>query len=146
MVWIERRWWSMAKQRYCKVCRCITTNANGYCDAHQPKPRERSKESDRRYNEQRPERHKFYHSKDWKALRRIKVAKNPVCERCLERGVITPTQIVHHKITIEEDYSKRLDLDNLESLCRRCHNEEHSPKLKQARELSEVVAKYRRNT
>ena len=44
-----------------------------------------------------PEIAKKYRSKRWQKLRILKKAQNPVCERCLKNGKVTPTYIIHHK-------------------------------------------------
>lgn len=67
----------------------------------------------------------FYNSKAWKKLSRLYMTmKNYVCERCGKPG-----DICHHKqyITVENihDANITLNLDNLECLCKECHNKEH---------------------
>lgn len=73
---------------------------------------------------------KFYDSAAWKKCRegyRKKVGG--LCERCLARGLIVPGDIVHHKIYLTEDNYKdpsvALNWDNLEYLCKSCHDQEH---------------------
>lgn len=137
----------MGKQIYCKHRGCyeLVDSGRGYCDAHINERGKQSREVNTTYNQQRPERHRFYHTKEWKQLRKKKVAKTPYCERCKAKGVYRPVEIVHHKIEIEQDWSKRLEIDNLESVCRSCHNEIHSnsDKKKKSDELKKVIEKYR---
>lgn len=45
-----------------------------------------------------------------------------LCQACLERGVLTRATEVHHVIPIEIDPTRRLDLDNLVSLCKPDHS------------------------
>lgn len=71
------------------------------------------------------ELHRFYKSIHWKVAREIKIQKaNGRCERCGAIG-----KEVHHKIRINinnvMDPRVSLNQDNLEYLCRRCHNKEH---------------------
>jgi len=71
------------------------------------------------------ELHRFYKSKAWFIARNIKTnATQGKCERCGAIG-----EEVHHKIrlTVENvnDTSISLNQDNLELLCRECHNDEH---------------------
>ena len=77
----------------------------------------------------------FYKSKAWlrkrkKILRRDKY----LCVRCKRYGrrgrdgLPVAAEIVHHKIPLEVDPSKKLDDENLESLCKACHNKEHPEK------------------
>ena len=69
--------------------------------------------------------HNFYKSPAWLAARELKIMSvNGLCERCGQIGIE-----VHHKVrlTIENvnDSSVSLNQDNLELLCRECHNQEH---------------------
>jgi len=62
--------------------------------------------------------HNFYKSPAWLAAREIKIMSvNGLCERCGQIGIE-----VHHKerLTIEN-----VNEENLELLCRECHNKEH---------------------
>lgn len=66
----------------------------------------------------------FYNSSAWQKQRKYKMQQeNYRCARC--GGV---AEDVHHKITLTEqnvnDLNVSLDLDNLECVCRRCHNKE----------------------
>ncbi|MBU1092916.1 MAG: HNH endonuclease [Firmicutes bacterium] len=69
--------------------------------------------------------HNFYKSPAWLAARELKImAVNGLCERCGQIGIE-----VHHKesLTTENvnDSFVSLNQDNLELLCRECHNMEH---------------------
>lgn len=75
----------------------------------------------------------FYDSKAWKDCRKAyKASKQGLCERCLANGIISPGEIVHHKIHVEPDTINNpnviLNWDNLELLCRKCHGLEHGAK------------------
>lgn len=72
----------------------------------------------------------FYKSKQWLSVRAYKLAlTNRLCERCLENGVIKPAVDVHHKIILNEsnihDPNITLNIDNLMSVCKECHNIVH---------------------
>lgn len=68
----------------------------------------------------------FYQSKEWKLLRNQKFYDaDGLCEICRAKGIIKSAKEIHHKIPIEEDWSKRLDYDNLIALCSDCHNQQH---------------------
>jgi 5-methylcytosine-specific restriction endonuclease McrA len=69
--------------------------------------------------------HRFYKSVSWQVAREIKIREtNGKCERCGALG-----EEVHHKkrLTIHNvmDPVISLNQENLELLCRKCHNEEH---------------------
>ncbi len=71
------------------------------------------------------ELHRFYKSIQWKVARTIKIQEaNGRCERC---GVLG--EEVHHNIrlTVQNvmDTMISLNQDNLELLCKKCHNKEH---------------------
>lgn len=76
-----------------------------------------------------PEIAKKYKSAKWKKLRAMKLAMNPLCERCLAKGISNSSHIVHHKEYITDknyfDDDVFYNIDNLECLCQACHNEEH---------------------
>ena len=72
----------------------------------------------------------FYHTAAWLKCRDAYIAKvGGLCERCAEKGIIRPGDIVHHKEYINpgnvKDPDILLSFDNLEYLCLECHNEEH---------------------
>ena len=73
---------------------------------------------------------KFYASVAWKETRKAyRKSQGGLCERCKAKGLITPGEIVHHKthLTPENinDEIITLNWNNLELLCRQCHEEEH---------------------
>jgi 5-methylcytosine-specific restriction endonuclease McrA len=72
----------------------------------------------------------FYNSKAWKDTRRTyKQSVGGLCERCRAKGLITPAEIIHHKIPLNADNVQDLELSlgwcNLQALCRKCHGEIH---------------------
>ena len=72
----------------------------------------------------------FYKSYAWQQCRAA-YAKSVggLCERCLQRGLYTPGEIVHHKIHLTRanitDPKITSSFDNLCLLCRACHEEVH---------------------
>ncbi len=69
--------------------------------------------------------HNFYKSDTWKLAREIKIRQvNGLCERCGSIG-----QEVHHKDRLNidnvNDVSVSINPENLELLCKDCHNKEH---------------------
>ena len=68
----------------------------------------------------------FYNSSEWKALRNYKFGMaEGLCELCRKKGIVKAGREVHHRVSIQDDWSKRLDFDNLILLCSDCHNAEH---------------------
>lgn len=80
------------------------------------------------------ERRKIYQTKRWARLRAAKFANDPLCEACLQKepSVIRPAEDVHHIVSFmsTEDPFKRnalaFDYDNLQSLCKECHQKIHN--------------------
>lgn len=71
------------------------------------------------------ELHRFYKSKAWFVARNVKTnATQGKCELCGAIG-----EEVHHKIRLivdnVNDTNISLNQDNLELLCKDCHNDEH---------------------
>ena len=73
----------------------------------------------------------FYFSTAWRHTRKSYLQRvGGLCERCLKKGLYHPAVIVHHKVylTLENIHNPEIALnyDNLEALCRECHESEHS--------------------
>ena len=72
----------------------------------------------------------FYSSKVWKKTREAyRKSRQNLCEPCLLKGIITPAEIVHHKIELNpvniNDPTVSLCWDNLQCVCRECHAKAH---------------------
>lgn len=72
----------------------------------------------------------FYSGYAWKQCRKAYAkSKGNLCERCLEKGLFTPGDIVHHKVYLTPDNINdpniTLNWDNLELVCHACHDMEH---------------------
>lgn len=81
----------------------------------------------------------FYKSKDWKLLRLEALQRdNYLCVECLKNGKITPADTVHHIKPLRIDQTGAEDLNNLETVCRACHNKLH-------RERPKTLAKKKQN-
>ena len=77
----------------------------------------------------------FENSAAWKARREDALRRDKYrCVECqrfgrkTEDGLPVPAELVHHVVPLEVDWGKRLSLDNLQSLCRSCHNKKHPEK------------------
>ena len=94
----------------------------------------------RKRGERDQEIQKIYNTKAWRKLREAHLFQHPLCENCLEKGIIndgsmnggTPGDLeVHHKrpisdgVDIEEMKTIAYDPWNLKTLCQKCHTEEH---------------------
>lgn len=71
----------------------------------------------------------YYNSALWRTTRLEYKSKHPICERCLHEGRVTPMTDVHHMCrfgqgrTASERWQLLTDMDNLVSLCSKCHHE-----------------------
>lgn len=84
------------------------------------------------------QKRKFYDSGAWKNLRKVAMERcNNECQKCKKNGYVTIDtnehngkrkkikMVVHHIKELEHHPKLALDIDNLEALCVRCHNEIH---------------------
>lgn len=91
---------------------------------------------------------RFYKSKAWQRTRAVAWARDKgLCVDCMKRGLITPAEEVHHikELTTDniDDPRVTLNLDNLVSLCRECHQARHNTNASRYKILpnGQVVAK-----
>ena len=99
-----------------------------YCQEHKAWAEQRRAEAQRLYDQQErdPRIVEFYNSREWKALRRRALERDAyLCQPCLREKRITRADTVHHIVPVTVDWSRRLDLSNLEAICRRCHARIH---------------------
>lgn len=72
----------------------------------------------------------FYGRIAWKEIRNATMKRDAwLCQDCLQRGMYTPADEVHHIIPITpeniNDESITLNMDNLICLCKECHHKRH---------------------
>ena len=67
-------------------------------------------------------RNQFYQSKEWREIRSYILSTHPLCTHCLKEDILTPAEEIDHIIPLHIDPSKRLDLTNLQPLCKKCHS------------------------
>lgn len=68
----------------------------------------------------------FYLSKAWREIREVALCRdNYLCQRCLQRGHLTPADLVHHVLPRDTHPKLELVLDNLQSVCMGCHAQLH---------------------
>ncbi|WP_069649649.1 HNH endonuclease [Caloranaerobacter ferrireducens] len=103
-----------------------------YCDKHkylaEKEKADRNKYYDKYIRNVRDKKYtEFYHSKEWEKTRRLVLSRDKgLCQHCLKENKIVFADVVHHIVELKQDWSKRLELDNLISLCHECHNKIHS--------------------
>lgn len=97
---------------------CRTLVHTRYCDAHQKVFR-------RRQDERRGNAAARGYDATWRKLRLVQLQLHPLCqcEDCDEgRKRLTPANVVDHIVSIEERPDLRLDLSNLRSMSKACHD------------------------
>lgn len=72
----------------------------------------------------------FYKSKAWRDVREAAMQRDGrLCVDCMKQGLYRPAEEVHHieELTPENinDPNVALNLNNLVSLCRECHQKRH---------------------
>ena len=65
---------------------------------------------------------RFYRSAAWKKLSHHWLMMHPLCVACEARGIYRKGDLVDHITELRDDWSKRLDPSNLQTLCYACHN------------------------
>ena len=102
-------------KRPCSHPGCPELTDGRFCEEH-------AKQEAKRYElyQRDPATHKLY-GQTWRKVRDRYRAAHPLCERCLERGWMTPTQEVHHVKPLAQGGTN--DDDNLTALCTSCHSE-----------------------
>lgn len=104
-----------------RMCRCGAV-VEDRCERCDPKPwsaqRKRGTTKERGYGD------------DWRRLSERYRAHHPLCQVCEFHDKVTPAWHVHHIIKIGDDETRRLDWDNLLSVCKDCHDTvEHDQEL-----------------
>jgi 5-methylcytosine-specific restriction endonuclease McrA len=102
----------------------------------------------------------FYNSKAWKTARNKCLQKNPVCNMCFEKGILTTARTVNHitplrvvvqsnatsiNTMLQSEFKSATTLSNLESLCLSCHGIEEADMIKREKqELAEQEKQIRK--
>ena len=91
-------------------CRALVKVGTKYCPEHHI-PLEKE------YPRRHPEHQAMYNAKRWKDLRRWWLTSHPLCVLC--EGIAS---VCDHKTPHKGDDLLFYDVNNLQSLCRECHN------------------------
>ena len=103
------------------MCAALVHDGKSKCEQHrkQQQSRQSKQYASRTENKQYAD---FYNSNAWRKLSINHRKKQPLCMHCLKHNITKPADVVDHIIEIRDDYTKRFDVSNLESLCHACHN------------------------
>ena len=107
---------TMPKQprRPCGFPGCPNLTDGRFCKTH-------AKQENRRYERyQRDPATKRRYGRAWQRIRDRYAAAHPFCEECYKRGVLTPTEEIHHIKPLSHG-GTHAD-DNLMALCKPCHS------------------------
>lgn len=106
----------MPKQprRPCGFPGCPNLTDGRFCEEH-------AKQENRRYERyQRDPATKRRYGRAWQRIRDRYAAAHPFCEECYKRGVLTPTEEIHHIKPLAHGGTHAED--NLMALCKPCHS------------------------
>lgn len=65
---------------------------------------------------------KWYKRKEWLNLRKLHLAREPFCRFCKESKILNPSCVVDHIKPHRGDWSLFVDPQNLQALCKQCHD------------------------
>lgn len=112
----------------CSKGGCNALTRERYCGDHLVVEEAQARESNKQYDSKKRDKcsQEFYRSKAWKELRNLAFNRDKgLCQSCLKQEHYRTADVVHHIIEIKSDWEKRLELNNLESICHKCHNKVH---------------------
>ena len=99
-------------------CPAIVKGKSGYCPAHEKKVKKQYESQPQRIEDKR-----FYSDRKWRRLRKMKLAADPMCQKCEEKASV----LVHHIDDVKHHPEKKMEWGNLLSLCNDCHESIHRP-------------------
>jgi len=113
----------MKPKRLCNHAGCSTLvdYNQTYCSKHKQEAKQNLYDNYEHRKEIGGKYFWFYKSKQWQRLSKLHRINNPMCEQCLKDGIVRQADVVDHIIEIRDDWEKRYDEDNLQSLCHSCH-------------------------
>ena len=101
-------------KRPCGFPGCPNLTDGRFCEAH-------AKQENRRYEKyDRDPAVRRRYGRAWQRIRDRYAAAHPFCEECYKRGVLTPTEEIHHIKPLAHG-GTHAD-DNLMALCKPCHS------------------------
>ena len=79
-------------------------------------------------------RDRMYTGSKWRRLRAQHLARFPLCQRCLEQGLVEQAEVVDHVHGHGPDWEQRFyDPSALQSLCAACHSEKTAQEVRGGR-------------
>ena len=106
-------------KKLCAKAGCCTITDQRYCDKHTDIY---IKEVRKKYDKQRPAYHRLYGLSVWATLRNRVLSGTPFCIECAKQDIIKLADVVDHIVDHRGDVNKFLDINNLQALCKKCHD------------------------
>lgn len=136
-----------------KFCRCgkIIPQDISMCSECEAKFNNRKKQGYKDYKNKRTDikEQKFYSKSnhEWNLTRAAVINRDEgLCILCDSNNKEGYAEEVHHIIELKEDWSRRLDMTNLVSLCKRCHyythkkyNKDNKSKIEMQNKLKQLI-------
>lgn len=105
-------------KRPCSFPGCPKLTDGRFCEEHEKLENKRYEKYDRD-----PAVRRRY-GRAWKRIRDSYVQLHPLCELCQEKGLLVPTEEVHHRTPLSEGGTHARE--NLIALCKPCHARIHA--------------------
>lgn len=102
-------------KRPCSYPGCPELTEGRYCEKHE-------KEITKEYNRNNRTYKYLYNSTRWKKLRIKFLKEHPLCAECGKKGIVRPAEVVDHIIPHKGNKELFWDEDNLQALCKGCHD------------------------
>lgn len=100
-------------KRICSHPGCSNLTQSARCEYH---------EAIKHKQRERTHYHAWYSSRRWRILRTKWLSLHPFCVRCIVNGNVVIATIADHIRPHKGDTKLFYDTDNLQSLCKRCHD------------------------
>lgn len=108
------------QKRLCNELGCKNIATRGSkCDIHYQEPVRDYKQE----KAAKPRHDSWYSDPRWRRIRAVHLKREPLCADCMARGTLTPASIVDHIIPHLGNWQTFTDHNNLQSLCKRCHDQ-----------------------
>ena len=111
--------------KFCAHAGCNELTTEKYCEKHKVEHEQIERDKNTRYEKSRGSASSQGYDRNWRRVRLSYLKRNPLCEVCESKGIITPAILVHHIKPVKDYPELRLDKKNLMSLCNRCHENIH---------------------
>ena len=106
-------------KRLCKHPGCNQLIDTTYCSTHQQLHIQKRRDYD---INSRQSYHDWYSCKRWRLLRMHWLKCNPLCVECSKNHRLVPATVVDHIVPHKGKQSMFYDTNNLQSLCKQCHD------------------------